>query len=742
MLLISGALQAVITGDLLTGNAVTTAWQNCDGSDLISEGNDQFDIAHLEGSGCVYRETAAVEGEQYNMTCGVSSSKYSSITLAFLNDAGDTLATETTEIYEDVQGGAYSVSLTAPLGTTIAAVGVYGLEGSGFQDCTLLLDNPTPEPVDGSISGIAWFDADENSQRANSENLIPSTPVSVFLGTELVEQTETGLDGSYYVGGLDVGVCYTVQFLPTDPTLTFTAAGGDNSAVNNGATLDLCPTQEVPNITDIDAGFVSVPPVLPPEDYAVCGASYLNADNANTAFPYIEVSLTEVITGELFTAMTNDEGSYSFPSLPAGEYQLSFISPAGFEFIASGSPLSVDGSYVDTNGQSPQFSLPGVSNAADDAACTLDNANAVLIRTVVALDPTIANNDEVAGIVGELLTVQITDNDAPCLAEVLEVDIIGHNVPGQATYNEGTGELAISSTTTSGTYSIEYGLRGACGSYDTAVVTVTLDPVPPTPDPEAPEAPKHCYASIGKGTGLESGVHIDLKLAAGETHDIFASQYNFYDADLNLVYVGLASEAGNRSWGLFWRKREHGVEVLDIRFAAAVENGIESILADCPRQQVTPIALDIDHSGAVEHIAGEFLFDMDGDGIDENLMQWFAPTDGILINKDFGAKISGEHLFGDTGGKYSDGFEKLSLEDVNGDGKLVGKELEKLAIWTDRNSNAMVDDGEVSEISSYSIDALSVEHYKYSARASLSSGKTMLMRDVMFSIAPITQAAK
>lgn len=44
MLLISGALQTVITGDLLTGNAVTTAWQNCDGSDLISEDNNQFDV--------------------------------------------------------------------------------------------------------------------------------------------------------------------------------------------------------------------------------------------------------------------------------------------------------------------------------------------------------------------------------------------------------------------------------------------------------------------------------------------------------------------------------------------------------------------------------------------------------------------------------------------------------------------------------------------------------------------------
>jgi hypothetical protein len=743
MLFLSGASHAVVTGDLLTGNAVTTAWQNCDGSDLIAEeGDDQFDVAHLEGSGCVYRETIAQAGEEYKMTCGVSSSKYSSITLAFQNDAGETLATETTEIYEDVRGGAYSVTLTAPAGTTMAAVGIYGLRGSGFQDCTLLRTTPEPEPVDGSISGVAWFDRDENSERVNSENLIPSTPVSLYYRDEPIRRTETNLDGKYYFGGLDIDLCYTVHFLPADPTLTFGAAGGDNDITGEGRTLELCPTEAAPNIIDVDAAFIAVPPVLPPEDYAVCGAVYVNADNTNTGFPSVELKLVNTVTGDGFGTTTLRDGSYSFSNLPAGDYQLSFSQPAGFEFVDSGTPLVDEGSYANENGDSPQFNLPTNSNTGADDACTLDNANAVLTRTVVALDPTVAVNDEVDGMVGDTLVIQITDNDVPCNGEVLEVDMIGHNVPGDISYNPTTGEITISNTTQSGTYSIQYGLRGTCGSYGTAVVTVTLNPVPPPPPPEAPEAPRHCFASIGKGTGLESGVHIDIKLVAGETHAILASQYNFYDVDMNLVYTGLASEAGRPSWGLYWRKREHGVEVLDIKYATAVENGVESTLASCARQHVTPIALDVDKSGAVEHIAGDFAFDMDGDGIDENLMQWFAPTDGILIRKDFGTEINGEHLFGDTGRQYSDGFAKLSLEDVNGDGQLVGKELENLAIWTDINSNTMVDAGEISTISSHSIEALSVQHYKYSARATLSTGKTMLMRDVLFSIRPITQAAK
>jgi len=52
ILLASGLSQAVITGDLLTGNTVTTAWQDCAGSDLVDTGDNEFDPGHLAGSGC------------------------------------------------------------------------------------------------------------------------------------------------------------------------------------------------------------------------------------------------------------------------------------------------------------------------------------------------------------------------------------------------------------------------------------------------------------------------------------------------------------------------------------------------------------------------------------------------------------------------------------------------------------------------------------------------------------------
>jgi len=271
MLLASNPLQAVVSNNLLTNSNETSPWQNCDGSDLVTDTVNSFDPEHLQDEGCAYREAPAQPNVEYKMTCGVSSFKYSSITLAFLDDSGTTLATQTTEILEDVKGGAYSVNLTAPVGTTTAAVGVYGLAGSGFQDCSLLVNNPGPGPQDGSIAGVAWFDENQDSNLDANESLIPSTLVSLLSNGAVIATETTANDGTYSFGGLDLGSCYQVQFSPADPTLTYTGAGGDNDADANGSTIDICPSETTPNITDVDSGFVAIPPVVPPKDYAVCG---------------------------------------------------------------------------------------------------------------------------------------------------------------------------------------------------------------------------------------------------------------------------------------------------------------------------------------------------------------------------------------------------------------------------------------------------------------------------------------
>lgn len=151
----------------------------------------------------------------------------------------------------------------------------------------------------------------------------------------------------------------------------------------------------------------------------------------------------------------------------------------------------------------------------------------------------------------------------------------------------------------------------------------------------------------------------------------------------------------------------------------------------------SPIALDLDNSGAVEHITGTFDFDLSGNGIPEELTEWFAPTEGILVDSTYpgfnDGTLIGWHLYGDLAGLYEDGFDKLALHDFDGDGVVSGDELEGIAIWTDANSNAALDDGEVSSLASHGVVSLSLSHDEnFVSTATLDDGSEMMTRDLWF----------
>lgn len=163
----------------------------------------------------------------------------------------------------------------------------------------------------------------------------------------------------------------------------------------------------------------------------------------------------------------------------------------------------------------------------------------------------------------------------------------------------------------------------------------------------------------------------------------------------------------------------------------------------------SPIAFDIDRSGFVEHIDGEFEIDITGDGDMEFLSQRVAPSEGILVdakekNKETGIKdndntITGQHLIGDMGGQYTDGFAKLKEYDDNGDGIVDGKELKGFYIWVDKDSNARLDDGELTKIEKFDgvkgkrkIVALDISYENYKSTATLDDGSDILMEDLWF----------
>ena len=142
---------------------------------------------------------------------------------------------------------------------------------------------------------------------------------------------------------------------------------------------------------------------------------------------------------------------------------------------------------------------------------------------------------------------------------------------------------------------------------------------------------------------------------------------------------------------------------------------------------VSPVAFDLDGSGAIEttgattardragtEIGDTVLFDIDADG-DLDAIEWMAGTaggsgDALLVDDRDGlaaTHMDGSRLFGDQGGRYADGYEQLAALDANGDGALRGAELGGLALWRD-DGDAVVDEGELVPLSEFGIEAIAV----------------------------------
>lgn len=136
-------------------------------------------------------------------------------------------------------------------------------------------------------------------------------------------------------------------------------------------------------------------------------------------------------------------------------------------------------------------------------------------------------------------------------------------------------------------------------------------------------------------------------------------------------------------------------------------------------QKADPIILDLDRDG-VETISKHknIFFDHNGDGFAEN-SGWVAPDDGLLVwdkNSDgkitSGAEIFGNNMLLENGTLAENGFQALAELDKNGDGVIDKKDdtYNFLQVWQDRNSNGIVDDGELMSLSDVGVESISTTY--------------------------------
>ena len=195
----------------------------------------------------------------------------------------------------------------------------------------------------------------------------------------------------------------------------------------------------------------------------------------------------------------------------------------------------------------------------------------------------------------------------------------------------------------------------------------------------------------------------------------------------------------------------------DFRLTYELDDGriICAELCATERKAHSPSAIDMNGDGrigvtgatsSIDKDEGAALgrtvsFDIDGDG-DRDTIEWFAGGDGILVdNRDGMAAddMSGARLFGDEGGRYANGYEKLAELDANGDGAISGDELDGLALWMD-DGDAVVERGEMVSASDAGVASIStamteeVEDGRAHMRstATMADGSTRMSEDVWF----------
>lgn len=277
------------------------------------------------------------------------------------------------------------------------------------------------------------------------------------------------------------------------------------------------------------------------------------------------------------------------------------------------------------------------------------------------------------------------------------------------------------------------------------VITGDLHPQPPVHQPPVHQPPVHeppvfvrppmkCEVQTGGGKSASVEVHERHKSDFAYSYILFGHHHE----KVAQVFKNHISEDGKNKHGLLeldWEGRQFGFNPRSVKSVAAVDrHGNISNKTTCVRRNVSPIALDIDYSGKVERIDGKFEFDFSANGEKQVVSQWFAPSEGILVDTRIQGEITGQHLFGDMNGKFRDGYAKLATLDANKDSQISGVELQHLGVWTDANSNAKLDVGELSTLAQHGVMSLNTTHANYESTATLVNGATIVTADLWFPV--------
>ncbi len=216
---------------------------------------------------------------------------------------------------------------------------------TGDPTCAPARENLRIEICDKpSLGDTVWYDTNKNGVLDNGESGAKGVTVKLIdAATNAVVATMlTDANGKYLFDDLNPGN-YKVMFVaPSGYTFTTqsTAAGpeaanNDSDAnVANGMT-DTIFLSEGEHQRNVDAGLVVVDPGTASLGDTVWYDTNKNGvlDNGESGAKGVTVKLINPVNGAVLATTTTDaNGNYLFDNLDAGDYQVMFVSPNGYQF--------------------------------------------------------------------------------------------------------------------------------------------------------------------------------------------------------------------------------------------------------------------------------------------------------------------------------------------------------------------------------------------------------------------------
>ncbi|MDJ0624882.1 MAG: hypothetical protein QNJ31_00765 [Candidatus Caenarcaniphilales bacterium] len=141
-----------------------------------------------------------------------------------------------------------------------------------------------------------------------------------------------------------------------------------------------------------------------------------------------------------------------------------------------------------------------------------------------------------------------------------------------------------------------------------------------------------------------------------------------------------------------------------------------------------PIALSLE--GKKIYVTKDRIVEFSMDGLHSKKHYWpqFSSNEGFLAYDFNNNSIidNGLELFGQftNGDEYKNGYQALSILDLDKNGYLENKELDKLVLWSDANFNGLSEREEIKKVSDLSIRRINISHgIKYE---SLEAGKGLI----------------